>query len=127
HDLESEEEVPSPIRCIYERLKDDGIYLLENGLCMYLWIGANVQSNLIQNLFGVSAIQQLNVEKAKILEIDTQISVNLRSLISKINQERKSSLKLTVARKGDSLEYFFKNLLVEDKGTSPNSMSYVDL
>lgn len=59
--------MPSPIRCIYERLKDDGIYLLENGLCMYLWIGANVQSNLIQNLFGVSAIQQLNVEKVKLI------------------------------------------------------------
>lgn len=55
--------MPNPIRCIYERLKDDGIYLLENGLIMYLWIGPNVQPNLVQNLFGVSNVQQLNVEK----------------------------------------------------------------
>lgn len=31
-----------------------------------------------------------------------------------------------MVRKGDSLEFFFKNLLVEDKGVSQNSMAYVD-
>jgi len=30
---------------------------------MYLWIGANVDPSIIQNLFGVSSMQQLNVEK----------------------------------------------------------------
>lgn len=51
------------MRCLYERLKDDGIYLLENGLSMYLWLGLNVDSMDMQNLFGVSSLQQLNVEK----------------------------------------------------------------
>ena len=37
--------------------------LIENGLTMYLWIGANVDPSIIQNLFGVSNMQQLNVEK----------------------------------------------------------------
>lgn len=55
--------MPMPIRCIYERLRDDGIYLLENGIVMYLWIGQNVDKSLIQNLFGVDGSQQLNVEK----------------------------------------------------------------
>lgn len=63
HDLTSSTTIPTPIRCIYERLKDDGIYLLENGLVMYLWIGTNADPTIVQNLFGVSAIQQLNVEK----------------------------------------------------------------
>ncbi|CAF0708645.1 unnamed protein product [Brachionus calyciflorus] len=126
HDLDSSTELPSPVRCIYERIKDDGIYLLENGLVMYLWIGSNVSQNLIQNLFGVSAVQQLNVEKAKILEIDTQISTNLRSIIKIINDQRKSHLKLIVLRQGDSLEFFFKNYLVEDKGIAQNNLSYVE-
>lgn len=57
------DKLPSPMRCLYERLKDDGVYLLENGLSMYLWIGANVDPQSVQNLFGVSSMQQLNVEK----------------------------------------------------------------
>ncbi len=51
------------MRCLLERLKEDNIYLLENGLSMYLWIGANVDPAQVQNLFGVQNIQQLNVEK----------------------------------------------------------------
>ena len=51
------------MRCLYERLKDDGIYILENGLSMSMWIGANVDPQSIQNLFGVPSMQQLNVEK----------------------------------------------------------------
>lgn len=39
--------------------------MLENGLSMYLWIGANVDPNHIQNLFGVSHMEQLNVEKVR--------------------------------------------------------------
>jgi len=126
NDLKAEENFPNPLRCLYERLKDDGIYLLENGLSVYLWIGHNVDPNSIQNLFGVSSMQQLNVEKCKILEIDTEISVNVRSLIKKINDQRKTALKLVIIRQRDSLEVFFKNFLVEDKGFAQTSTSYVE-
>ncbi len=34
--MESPEDFPKPIRCIYERLKDDGIYLLGIILLFYL-------------------------------------------------------------------------------------------
>jgi hypothetical protein len=30
---------------------------------MYLWLGANLDPAVIQNLFGIAAAQQLNVEK----------------------------------------------------------------
>lgn len=120
------DKLPSPMRCLYERLKDDGIYLLENGLSMNLWIGANVDPQSVQNLFGVSSMQQLNVEKCKILEIDTEISNSVRSVIRMINEQRKMNLKLTIIRQRDSLEIFFKNFLVEDKGFNQNSSSYVE-
>jgi hypothetical protein len=43
--------------------------MLENGIDMFLWIGANVDPSHVQNLFGVPNVQQLNVEKVFILEI----------------------------------------------------------
>ena len=55
--------MPTPARCIYERLRDDGMYLVENGLSMYLWLGANLDPMTVQNLFGINAAQQLNVER----------------------------------------------------------------
>jgi hypothetical protein len=41
------------------------MYLAENGLNMYLWLGANLDQMVVQNLFGIAAAQQLNVEKVK--------------------------------------------------------------
>jgi protein transport protein SEC24 len=126
HDLQSTDKLPTPMRCIYERLKDNGIYLLENGIDMFLWLGANVESSHVQNLFGVPNVQQLNVEKCKLLEIDTPISTNVRAIINKINEERKSHLMLIVVRQRDSLEFTFRHHLVEDKGNTPNTSSYVE-
>lgn len=63
NEIESPNQIPAQMRCLLERLKEDNIYLLENGLSMYLWIGANVDPAQVQNLFGVQNIQQLNVEK----------------------------------------------------------------
>ena len=85
---------------------------------MYLWLGQSVDQATIQNLFGVSGVQ-LNVEKVrepnvskpeqvhstdhwssrsfqcKLLDIDTPISKNVRSLIKYIQEQRKASMKVS--------------------------------
>mgnify|MGYP001810611613 CR=1 FL=1 len=70
--------------------------MLENGLTMYLWLGQNVDSSLVKNLFGVTSLQQLNVEKCKILDIDTPISKTLRTIINMIQEQRKLSMKVII-------------------------------
>lgn len=64
HDIVDPQVIPQAVRATYDRLSDTGIYLVENGLVMNLWLGANLDPNVVQNLFGVAgAAQQLNVEK----------------------------------------------------------------
>lgn len=91
-------ELPRQMRVSYDRLKDDGIYLLENGLLMFLWIGQNVPQTQIQNLFGSSSIQQMNIEASNLIEIDSPISINIRSIIKTINEQRNSMLKVSLNR-----------------------------
>ncbi|KAG9485207.1 hypothetical protein GDO78_008344, partial [Eleutherodactylus coqui] len=52
--------LPVAIRTSEERLSKGDIYLLENGLNLFIWVGANVQQALIQNLFGVSSFSQID-------------------------------------------------------------------
>uniref|UniRef100_A0A8C2TZ04 SEC24 homolog C, COPII coat complex component n=1 Tax=Coturnix japonica TaxID=93934 RepID=A0A8C2TZ04_COTJA len=52
--------LPAAIRNSEERLSKGDIYLLENGLNIFLWVGVNVQQGLIQNLFGVSSFSQIS-------------------------------------------------------------------
>lgn len=52
--------MPAAIRNSEERLSKGDIYLLENGLNIFVWVGVSVQQGLIQNLFGVSSFSQIS-------------------------------------------------------------------
>lgn len=50
---------PTPLRCSEERLADTGVFLLENGHSMFLWLGQASPPDLIQNLFNVPSLAHL--------------------------------------------------------------------
>ncbi|XP_005101853.1 protein transport protein Sec24C [Aplysia californica] len=123
-DMESTD-VPTAIRCSVDRLEDTGIYLLENGLSMFLWIGHNVNPEMIQKIFDVQSAAQVDIDKVQVLQLDNPASRRLCDLISRIRSERSRYLKLTIVRQRDKLQPWFDHFLVEDKGMNSGS-SYVD-
>nr|XP_022316893.1 protein transport protein Sec24C-like isoform X2 [Crassostrea virginica] len=126
HDLESHKnQVPPAIRCSVERLRDNGVYLLENGLSMFLWIGHSVEPHWVQQVFGVQSAAQIDIDKCKLVDLDNPVSQRLRDIINSIRSERCRYMKLTIVRQRDKLEPWFNHFLVEDKGSN-NSASYVD-
>ncbi|XP_033101565.1 protein transport protein Sec24C-like, partial [Anneissia japonica] len=66
--------LPVAIRCSADRLSDTGVYLLENGLSMFMWIGLHVPQDWVQNVFGVNSAAQINIESQKLLQIDNKVS-----------------------------------------------------
>lgn len=50
---------PPAVRASEERLSNGDIYLLENGLNLFLWVGASVQQGVVQSVFGVSSFSQI--------------------------------------------------------------------
>lgn len=53
------EAVPAPVRCSEDRLTDSGLFLLENGHSMFLWLGQASPPDLIQGLFNVPSLAHL--------------------------------------------------------------------
>ena len=50
HDLNtSETGLPNQIRCSIEKVRDDGIYILENGIYLFLYVGLAADPNLVRN------------------------------------------------------------------------------
>lgn len=45
--------VPTPVRCSEERLTDAGMFLLENGCSLFLWLGQACPPELVQRVFNV--------------------------------------------------------------------------
>ncbi|KAL4239532.1 Protein transport protein Sec24C [Mactra antiquata] len=126
HDLDpSGTTLPSAMRCSAERLQDNGVYLLENGVSMFIWIGHSVDPDWIQKVFSVQSAAQIDIDKCRLHELENEISHRVRDVVNQVRAQRNRYMKLTIVRQRDKLEPWFNHFLVEDKGQN-GSASYVD-
>lgn len=126
HDLDpGSDALPAPVRCSEERLSDSGMFLLENGHSMFLWLGQGSSPDLIQTVFNMPSLAHLQPNMTALPELDNALSKKVRSLISELLEKRTNSMKLHVVRQKDKPEIFFRQLLVEDKGLYGGA-SYMD-
>ncbi|XP_066519103.1 protein transport protein Sec24C isoform X4 [Hoplias malabaricus] len=123
-DVESDA-LPMAIRDSEERLSKGGVYLLETGLNLFLWVGANAQQELLQNIFGTSAFNQIDSNMTSLPILDNSYSKKLREIVESLRAHRSRYMKLMVVKQEDKLELIFKHFLVEDKNNSGGA-SYVD-
>merc|ERR1719410_1831793 len=66
--------IPEQIRCTMEKVRDEGVYLLENGIHVLLFVGLAVDPQWIQDVFGVATAAQIDIDKTKLVERDNQLS-----------------------------------------------------
>ncbi|XP_026869134.2 protein transport protein Sec24C isoform X3 [Electrophorus electricus] len=117
--------LPVAVRDSEERLSKGGVYLLETGLNLFLWVGANAQQELLQNIFGAPAFSQIDPNMTSLPILDNPYSKRLREIIESFRAQRSRYMKLMVVKQEDKLELIFKHFLVEDKNNSGGA-SYVD-
>ncbi|XP_012518725.1 PREDICTED: protein transport protein Sec24C isoform X3 [Propithecus coquereli] len=122
--IESTTEPPA-VRASEERLSNGDVYLLENGLNLFLWVGASVQQGVVQSLFSVSSFSQITSGLSVLPILDNPLSKKVRDLIDSLRAQRSRYMKLIVVKQEDKLEMLFKHFLVEDKSLSGGA-SYVD-
>lgn len=117
--------LPVAVRCTEDRLTDSNVFLLENTVNIFLWIGQNVSPEWIKNVFGVDSIGDIEVNVGGLQVFDNDDSRHIHQLMSVMQQSRSRQMKMTIVRQRDKLEPFFKHFLVEDRG-SGGAASYVD-
>ncbi|KDR14171.1 protein transport protein Sec24C-like [Zootermopsis nevadensis] len=126
HDIDVDsDELPPSIRCTSDKIRDDGVYLLENGIHLFLWIGLNVDMEWIQNVFGVQSAAQIVIDRTSLPVLDNALSVRIKLVIDSVRKERHRCMRLTLVRQCDKLEMVFKHFLMEDRGMD-GTASYVD-
>ncbi|XP_053957930.1 protein transport protein Sec24C [Anastrepha ludens] len=119
-----ENELPMSIRCTHEKMSEDGAYILENGVHLFVWLGQSLPQSFIQPIFGVQCTQQVNGERFAIIG-ETPLAQRVRNIIDTIMKERTRNMRVTCVRQNDKLESVFRHFLIEDRGTD-GSPSYVD-
>ncbi|MFT7817165.1 protein transport protein Sec24C-like isoform X3 [Arapaima gigas] len=117
--------LPVAVRDSEERLSRGGLYLLENGLNLFLWVGAAAPQEFLLNLFGTSSFSQIDPNMMSLPVLENPYSKRVRQMIESFRVQRSRYMKLIVVKQDDRLELLFRHFLVEDKSNSGGA-SYVD-
>ena len=113
--------LPAAVRCSQDKLSEDGLYLLENGVHLFVWLGAQLPAAAVHQLLG-EAPQH---DSGGLPALRTPLSAYVRGAVALVRRQRQRHMKLTLVRQRDKLDMVFRQFLVEDKGAD-GSASYVD-
>jgi protein transport protein SEC24 len=108
--------LPAILNLSHERLASEGIFLLENGYDLFMWIGRSVSPAILSTLFGVNSLEGADLSELAIQKDSSDYSARLHAIIRALRDERTRHLQLHFIREGDGhAEAFFSRFLVEDR------------
>jgi protein transport protein SEC24 len=120
--------VPPTLRASFARVEEGGVYLVDNGQIILLWLHAQVSPNLLEDLFGEgkNSLQDLDPMMNELPVLETLLNAQVRNLLQYLSTVRGSkAASFTLARQGlDGSEFEYARMLVEDRNNE--AQSYVD-
>lgn len=147
HELDVDaDNIPLAIRTTAEKMTDNGAYILENGVHMFVWLGLSLAPEFTQAVFGAPCSQQIDTDRCGVPVYDNPLSERVRGIIEQIQAERPRGMRVSIftlffsyfilttciyrvqvilVRPRDKFESIFRHFLIEDRGTN-GAPSYVD-
>ena len=130
--LEYEEILPACIRLSREHVSREGMYLMNNGDTLTLYVGDSVDSNILKEIFGVTQLNTVTLTSSSSSSNNLPVlqnprSAKLRQIVTVLrSQNAPRHLNLRLVRQSVDIaeDAEFAGLLVED--ASSLSSSYVD-
>ncbi|KAF2271666.1 COPII component protein [Westerdykella ornata] len=115
--------LPAPINLSSERIVPYGLYLIDDGVNQFLWVGRDAVPALLLDVFGTEDRTQVKQGKTSMPVIDNDFNERVRGVIEKSKDHRSRGVgsiaypTLYVVREdGDpSLKLWAQTLLVEDR------------
>lgn len=118
-------EMPTILRSNYTWMQGHGIYLMDDGDTMFLWLGGDVHDSYWRDLFDVSSGHELSPVPKRLPELPNSFSTRVREVIAHLEHQTGSMRRFVIVRQNlDALEIDFANQLMED--TNNGAMSYLD-
>lgn len=111
--------LPPKINLSGERLVPHGLYLIDDGQTMFIWVGRDVVPQLCLDAFGVESTASVPSGKTEFPETDSPLNERIRAIIAKL-REKKDAITwpslFIIKEDGDpSLRLWATTFLVEDR------------
>jgi len=109
--------MPPLTRASYAYLDPTGIYMIETTRWLYMWIGSTVPGTLLEEVFGVSSLSQLDVTMTELPVLENNRSGQVRGCVRAFRERRSGRyLPLRLCRSRlDPWEVIVANVLTEDE------------
>ncbi|VDM38366.1 unnamed protein product [Toxocara canis] len=120
--LESEED-PSRLHLSYERIDRDGIYLMDTGSFVYIYVMTGLHPAVIKDMFGVDHFAKIDEDKGLDAR-ENQLSERVQGFMRRLFVERTLFAPVIVIREDSPMREVFTRRLVEDRTES--SHSYIE-
>lgn len=114
--------LPKVVSLSVDRLSSGGIYLLDNGVDMYLWVGRSADPALVSSLFGAGSLEGVDMRAIKLQTSGNDLASRLDAVVQALREDKAEAHtiapKVTIVREGDqALEARFFWHLVEDRAS----------
>ncbi|ORZ09707.1 protein transporter SEC24 [Lobosporangium transversale] len=112
-------EMPQPMNLSSERLSRSGLFMLEDGQNIFLWIGRDAVPQLCMDLFGVPNYESIRGGKTTLPKVETDFNQRVNLIIEKAREMRRTVYYpqlYVVKEEGDAaLRLWFLSHLIEDR------------
>lgn len=98
-------------------LTADGMYLIDDGLSLWLLLGNQVNATEMTNLFGVSSLDGYDVSNMCLPVLQTELNKKVHDLIDELRMDRPYFCPLHIVRVVDPSFANLKWRFVEDRDT----------
>jgi len=115
---------PPRLHLSAEMVDSSGIYMMDTGEVIYLYVGRIVNPAVLQGLLGTSAFASLPEQMYELPELDTQESERLRCFYQHLQNQKPRPAVLQLIREDSKIRQVFLNYLVD--GRTESSLSYYE-
>ncbi|KAF8587201.1 protein transporter SEC24 [Ramaria rubella] len=81
--------LPLPLPLTSERLERHGLFLIEDGQTIFLWVGRDAVPQLVQDVFDLPAYEQLRSGKTTLPVLENSFSQRINAIIAKTREMRR--------------------------------------
>ncbi|BES93297.1 Sec23/Sec24 beta-sandwich domain [Nesidiocoris tenuis] len=118
-----DDSVPSPptLHLTAEKIDSNGIYLMDDGSNLLIYVGHNINQRLAISMFGAPSFNSINPNMTELPELDNADSRELRNFVNFLHNEKPTAPSLQIIRDDDPKRTLFLEKLIEDKTESGHS------
>ena len=118
--------LPKNIACSQKEMEEKGLYLIDTGYFLILYIRKKVNKKFLQKLFGVDDINLINanINEDNVFEEKNYFKERLMNIINYLRKEKSNFQNLIFVFEGIEAEKIVKGCLIEDNNCKWFPLSY---